>query len=222
MRARAYWVALTLAGLSFAIPGWSRAESITNGSFETGNFTFDGNGAASLPLGSTAISGWTTFGGELAVLENANAFGLTTPFGTQFLDLTGYHDSSPYGGVLQMINTTVGQSYVLSLDLGVDNSSSLYSAPVSVSAQAAGSVMTFTANPTGTGNIWTPFSLAFTAVSTTTTISIQGTGAKQYLGLDNVSVNPSAVPEPTSLVMGGTAAIVGLCFWSRRRGSPAA
>lgn len=181
----------------------SRAD-FSNGSFEAGNFTFDGNGADSLQPGSTTITGWTTFDAELAVIENTNNFGLSTPFGNVFLDLTGYHDSAPYGGVEQSVATVAGQTYQVSLYLGVNNDSGLNAyGPVSVQITAGSSSAILTANPAGSGNIWTEETFSFVANSTSTLVSIQGysTASGHYIGLDNLSISPSLVPEPSSIVM---------------------
>jgi hypothetical protein len=216
MRSAMRFATVVAAMMLFASP-LHAGNLITNGSFESGTYTFDGNGAASLPAGSTAITGWTTFAAELAPISNTNVFGITTPFGSVFLDLTGYHDSSPYGGVMQSISTTSGQSYLLTLDLGVDNSVSQYSGPISVAVKAGSDSTTFTDDPTGTGVIWTPFSFTFTANSSSTTISIQGTHGIDYIGLDNVSVVAAAVPEPSSLALGLTAIAGGGITWLRRK-----
>jgi hypothetical protein len=53
-------------------------------------------------------------------------------------------------------------------------------------------------------------------------ISIQGVTGDQYIGLDNVAVNTSAVPEPTSVIIGGAAMIFGAHCWLRRRTRSAA
>jgi hypothetical protein len=176
-----------------------------NGSFENGNYSFDAQGANSLGVGSTAITGWTTFGGELAVIQGTNSFGISSPFGDKFLDLTGYHDSSPYGGVQQSVGTVVGQSYLVSLYLGV-NATAGAPGPVSVVVSAGSSSATLTANPTGSGDLWTLETFSFVANSTSTLVSIQGdsTANGHYIGLDNVSIaGPSVVPEPASLVLFG-------------------
>jgi hypothetical protein len=216
---RALWSATVLtATMLFTSPLQAGGNLITNGSFESGSYTFDGNGADSLQPGSTAITGWTTFAAELTPISNTNNFGIQTPFGNIFLDLTGYHDSSPYGGVNQSISTTSGQSYSLTLYLGVDQSVPQYSGPISVAVSAGSDSTTFTDNPTGTGVIWTPFSFTFTANSSSTTVSIQGTQGIDYIGLDNVSVFAVSVPEPSSLLLGSVAAIVGGGItWLRRK-----
>ena len=125
------------------------------------------------------------------MIENANYFGgLSTPNGNIFLDLTGYHDSAPYGGVEQTINTTPGQTYQLSFELGVNNSLGYAYGPASVSVTAGASSTILTANPSGSGMIWTAESFEFTATSSTTTIAVQGnsTAGGGFIGLDNVSV----------------------------------
>ncbi len=214
-------VTLTLLALVIWLAGESRAGLIVNGSFETGtNPPSQGSNGVALLTGSTAITGWTVIGGTsgdgLAWLPNGNSYGVSTPFGNDFLDLTGYHDNAPYFGVSQSISTVVGQAYTLSLDLGVDESNSLYSGPIAVQVMAGPVTQTLTDTSTGTGNIWTAFNVNFTATSTSTTISIQGTQGNQYIGLDNVSV--AAVPEPSTLIMVGMATmIVGACSWARRR-----
>jgi hypothetical protein len=92
----------------------AEANLIDNGSFESaspGSALPTGNGVA-LPTGSTAMAGWMVFGGlttdGLAWLPNGDIFSVATPFGTNFLDLTGYHDEPPYFGVTQTIATTPG------------------------------------------------------------------------------------------------------------------
>jgi len=198
------------------------ADLIINGSFEntSDTFTDNGQGGQSLPVNSTVIPGWTTTNAELAWLVNGNAYGLSTPFGSYFLDLTGYHDASPYGGVTQTINTTIGQSYTLSLSVGVDNSNGLYEGPVSVQATAGSISQSFTNNLSAAGNQWEDFSLNFTASSTSTPITILGisTQGGQYIGLDNVSVVPtSSVPEPLTILGSITALGLGASIKRLRR-----
>ena len=196
---------LMLVGLAMNAGSAATRADFINGSFESGSYTFNGQGADSLGVGSTAITGWTTIGGELAVIQDTNSFGLATPFGDKFLDLTGYHDSSPYGGVEQSIATVLGQSYQVSLYLGI-NATMGAPGPVSVLVSAGGSSATLTANPMGSGDLWTLETFSFTASSASTLVSIQGdsTANGHYIGLDNVSiVGTSVVPEPASLVLVG-------------------
>ena len=172
----------------------------------------------SLPSGSSVIPGWTITTAELVWINNANVYGITTPFGNSFLDLTGYHNSSPYGGVSQTINTTIGQNYTLSLSLGVNNTNSLYSGPISVTASAGSINQIFGYDSSGSGNFWGDFNFNFTASSSSTPISIVGlsTAGGTYIGLDNVSV--TAVPwEIDALPVVGTTLIFAVGVQLKRK-----
>jgi hypothetical protein len=191
------------------LTGSAQANLISNGSFETasdGSSLPTGNGE-SLPNGSTAIADWTVFGGPandgVAWLPNSNGYGPTTPFGSYFLDLTGYFDHPPYFGVEQTISTVVGQNYSLTFDLGVDQSSGIYNGPIGVTASAGSTSHVFNNyNPEGEGSQWGAFILSFTATSTSTLISIQGEQGDQYIGLDNVAVNGAAPSTPETSTWG--------------------
>jgi len=212
---------LTVFCLAAVVAVPARAELITNGSFESGSYTDNHGGGMSLPVGSSNITGWTVVSGELAWLNNSNPYGGTTPYGSYFLDLTGYHDSSPYGGVSQTIATAVGQTYTLSFAVGYIGQSGIYGGPVAVQASAGSASQTFTTGSSGTGPMWTTYTMNFTATSPSTVIQLIGTLSTggQYIGLDNVSVvEAAAVPEPAGLVMAGVAAVgVGLAAFRRRR-----
>jgi len=224
-----------IAGAAIALGATAVAASanaanlVLNGSFElasAGNNTPTGNGEQ-LVNGSTAMADWTVVDGPgfdgVAWLPNGNGYGLSTPFGNDFLDLTGYNDQQPYFGVTQTITTTPGKSYTLTFDLGVDQVGGLFTGPVGVTASAGSTSGTFNNyNPAGTGNIWQSFSLNFTASSAATAITIQGLQGDQYIGLDNVAVTGSAVPEPATWAMmlvgfGG----LGAAMRSRRKASAA-
>lgn len=222
-------IALVVGLFAFAAgSGANAANLILNGSFErasAGNSLPTGNGE-SLPDGSTAIAHWTVFGGlssdGLAWLVNGNGYGVSTPYGSYFLDLTGYHDETPYFGVEQTIATTPGQAYALTFRLGVDQSSDIYDGPIGVTVKAGSRSKVFdNYDPSGTGNIWKSFTLDFTAKSASTLISIQGEEGDQYIGLDDVVVRArtttewtaslSAVPEtPTWTMM--IVSFAGLAF----------
>ncbi len=158
--------------LAVAVAVEVRADLVTNGSFEMGTTLPTGNGL-SLPNGSTAMTGWTVFGGQsndgLGWLPNGNTYGVSTPFGGYFLDLTGYLNQTPYFGVSQNITTVMGQAYVMTFDLGVDQGSGSFSGPIGVIVTAGSSSTTITGyDPTGTGNIWQQFTFDFTATSIST------------------------------------------------------
>lgn len=190
----AFFVATSLSAL--CIPVILPAQGLNlvqNGSFENTNGTFinNGQGVMSLNPSSSVIPNWITINAEMAWLSNVfPVFSIPPTFGNFYLDLTGYHDSPPYGGVTQLINTTIGQQYNLSFYLGTSNPT--YAGPISVVSTTGSSNQTFTYNPSGFGSQWGNFNYDFTATSSSTTISFLGTSTANsvYIGLDNVSVTP--------------------------------
>jgi hypothetical protein len=189
--------ALMVVVLTLMISSQASAQLITNGSFEQGAFVADGNHLMSLPVGSTVMTGWTTINAEILWANNSNPFVSPASNGSMFVDLTGYHDASPYGGVKQTVTLVPGQAYKLTFDEGVKQGSSVYGGPVTIRATASGiASQDFTYNPSGTGTLWGTMEYDFVAIAASTDISLLGitSGGGQYIGLDNVSLVP--VPEP--------------------------
>ena len=166
-----------------------------------------------LAIGATDITGWTVENAALAWIGPTNPFGLTASDGGYFLDLSGYHDSSPFAGMLHTVSvaTAIGTTYRLTFDIGTDTR--FDTAAVGLVVTAGIDTGTFTSTPLGL-NQWEEFMFDFVATSTTTTISLDGQpGANQaYLGLDNVSL--TVVPEPSTFAL---VAGSGLLFAARRR-----
>jgi hypothetical protein len=200
----------------------ANANLLTNGSFENGTFVNDGNGTDTFNAGATTITGWTVTGRQVSWIQSPNPWGLSAEDGTRFLDLTAYSTGAPFGGVTQTVATTAGQQYVLSFDLGS------YTAvwggpPVSILASAGGTSQTFSDSAVTRSSTWVPFSLTFTATSATTAITLTGAAGVEYIGLDNVSVDPGTAsvtpePAPAALLMVG----LGVCLlvMGRRKSSP--
>lgn len=164
------------------------ASVISNGSFES----LVSNDTPSLPIGSTYLDDWTVINAEIAHCLNCAGAGSASE-GSLSLDLTGYHDGTPYGGVEQLITTVPLQVYEISFDVGARNGT----AAVQISA---GTLLATGASTSG-GNevVWTKYKSTFTALGTTTAVDLVGTQSSWggiFIGLDNVSVVP--VPEPTA------------------------
>ncbi|HEY5290666.1 MAG TPA: DUF642 domain-containing protein [Caulobacteraceae bacterium] len=210
-----------LAGaiLALCFASAAHANLLTNGSFENGAFVDNtSQDTDNLALGSTAMTGWTVIGSEgLAWIGPKNPFGLSAEDGSYFLDLTDYQSGGPFSGVSQTINTTAGDHYVLTFELG---SSTTYGLPDGVTASAGSTSGTFTSTQTTSSNFWQSETLGFTATGSTTLIDIVGASGANYIGLDNVSVvQTSGVPEPASwsLMLFGFA-ILGAGLRLRRQG----
>ena len=164
-------------------------ELVVNGSFENtaASFVSDGRGVMPLAPGSGAIPGWSIIDAEVIWGDDINDFGPTTPFGEFGLDLTGYHDSQPFGGVQQTIATTPRASYRMSVALGTYNA--LWFGQVAVELRAG------TTSEELVGEDWKIYAMEFTATEAETVISVRGTisqvtlsGGEVYLGIDRVSV----------------------------------
>jgi hypothetical protein len=156
-----------------------------------------------LNTGSTSITGWAVAGSHLAWIDTGNPWGLSAQEGDRFLDLTGYTPGAPFGGVTQNVATDVGQQYDLTFYLG-SYTQRWGGPPVSIVASAAGTTQTFTVTTTSTESTWTPFTFHFTAGSANTAVTLTGAAGVNYIGLDNVSLDPVGavvIPEPESGVL---------------------
>jgi hypothetical protein len=199
-------------GLVVATAVGLRGQIVANGSFELGAFVPDSHHAMALNAGSTAITGWTTFNSQLAWIDNANDFATAASHGSKFLDLSGYDDSAPYGGVQQTITTTIGQPYLMQFDLGTNP---IYGATLNVTASAGATAQTFTFT-TGVSGYGT-YQLNFTASAASTLISFVGVDPSgNGIGLDNVSV--TAIPEPSAWAMLVGCGALAIAGWRRLRG----
>jgi hypothetical protein len=208
---------LALVALGAAFPAYA-ANLIINGSFESGNFVPNAQNTMVLAIGDTDIAGWTVQNASLAWIGPSNPFGLTASDGSYFLDLSGYHDSAPYGGVLQSqtIATTIGAQYRVTFDIGTDPQYD--SAPVGVQVTAGSSSALFTSTPLNP-NQWETFNFDFTATSTATSLSLVGQAGtdEKYVGLDNVSFRE--VPEPGTLALLAGPGLLVFAAWRRCRKS---
>jgi hypothetical protein len=198
---------------------------LVNGSFEAGTYSFNGEGAQSIPPGSTDITGWVVQTNTVAPIQASNSFGVVPQDANVCLDMQGYSDSRPYGAIEQTVTTIPGGQYQLSFWLGVQNDLFYSVGPASLLAAAGATSQTFTNSLSGPGNQWQQFSMPFTAAGATTAISFSGTFTQggAYIGLDNADLELVAVPEPSIIPLLSFAAVFFLSGCARRhRLTPAA
>src|SRR5271163_1001591 len=199
-----------------------RADSITNGSFESpvvpvGGFT-------NFASGSTLIPGWTVIGAAGGVSIVSGTFtqnGILFPAedGAQWLDLTGDGTNSNEG-VEQTFATTSGAQYTVSFWVGnVYNPNGIFGTTSTVDLLLGGtsgtSLLTATNSNMTTGTqTWEEFSTTFIASGSTTTLDFMNAdpSSDNSNGLDNISVNvsgvsPSPVPEPSTLLLIGSGSL---------------
>lgn len=188
-----------------SLPAALRAQNlVSNGSFEVAAAGTLPN--ATLDPGATNLTGWTVIGGGNLLWCDSSSFCNRPAFdGTFSLDLTGLVNQAPYAGVQQAVATTVGRQYSLGFALTGRSDS----VPVSVKASAGGATSIF---QTATAD-WVQHRLDFTALSSSTIVSIVGEsagGSGLALQLDAVSVVASAVPEPATAatLLAGLAAVL--------------
>jgi len=204
----------------------AHANLVANPGFETFTGVFGSDGGSALNSLSTTLTDWTVTTGEIAVLTVPNIYHLTPAEGNNFLDLTGYSNSGFPKGVTQTLTgLSVGQSYRLSLDIGILNGACIGSSndchgPVQVNAAIGGTSQTFTHDSADPGNVWGTYGFDFTATAADMALTVTGVSipvGNAYIGLDNLDVEEtSAVPLPAALWMFG-AGLGGAVAVGRRR-----
>ena len=182
--------------------------SLTNRSFENGNFVNLGGGYDFLDPGSTDISGWTVIDHTIAWGRVPNETGIQAADGAHFLDLSG-DGAGPLGGITQNISTTIGQRYNFSIALATIN------VPVTVQVDAGDTSMQFTQSD---NQHWGTFRFPFLATDSVTPVTITGISGDTTVLLDSpVITEIASTPEPATWAVGLLCLAVGIGARRRRQ-----
>ena len=164
---------LAASSLCLAMPS-AQANLITNGGFETGNF-----------------SGWVQ-GGSLDFFEVGAVASHSGTYGAFF----GSEDPADPNILTQTFATTSGQSYTLAYWL------KQYASFGGMSFSASIDNWVSTLGDFGNEAFdWTEKSYSFVATSATTTLGFKAFNGPSFWYLDDVSVDASVVPEPGTLAL---------------------
>jgi choice-of-anchor C domain-containing protein len=203
-------VFLALIAVLALAPAAHAGTIILNGSFELGTGA-PGGGYVTLGTGNTSIQGWTVSSGTVEWIGTY----WQAADGVRSLDLNG---NSP-GSIASTAFTTVeGQQYLLTFSLAGNPDGGPTVKEVWVSVAGLEKLFSFDVTGKSKTNMgWTNYSLYFTAIDDSTTLSFRSNSLDpRYYGaaLDNVDV--TAVPEPMSVLLVGTG-LVGVARKLRRR-----
>lgn len=199
-----------LRGFGFALallPAFANANLLVNGDFES---TAISSGSWTI-LNSNALTGWSA--GQNGVELRNNVAGAAYS-GSQYLEL----DTTANSSIMQTVQTTIGQNYLLSFAYAPREGVSAASNAINVFWNDS-LLASITGDGThNAGNIWQMYSFNVLAVAPMSTISFAADGISESYGgsLDATSLDaaspaaslpaPSTVPEP------GMLALLGLGF----------
>lgn len=181
----------SLVAAALFASGAARADLVTNGGFETGDF-----------------SGWTT---TFTPAPGAMYVDDQPPHDGTYGAYFGYD-----GSISQTLATVAGSTYKISFWLQLESDANGASGPGAFSASFGSVVGTALLNPTEFG--YTEFDFLATATGASTDLTFNFTQVPLFWDLDSVTV---ALPEPGSFALLAAAGLAGAAASRRRRSASA-
>lgn len=164
--------AAAVAALALGASGAQAANLVTNGSFETGDFT-----------------GWTNAG--LQGVATTGSYGEYPQQGNYFAT---FGNVGGDGIISQVVSDTAGQTLTLSYYLMADGGTPSDFSAAWDGATIAGSSLVNTPDQRGSGYVHYTFNVGATGSDT---LKFAGRNDPTYWALDNVSLGVAGVPEPS-------------------------
>jgi hypothetical protein len=174
--------AVAFVGMIAIEPSTGAANIVLNGNFGTGDYT-----------------GWTLSG------DSSSDYVTTGKLSGSSYQAALTTNASDNGYLTQTLAITAGQQYQLSFLLAGDGAT-----PNSFSASLGGTALDNLSNIGDTLPAGTSYSYTYTATASSTALQFTDDDAPGYLYLSNVSVTPTAVPEPASIMAIGIPAAMAL------------
>lgn len=194
----------------------ARGNLILNGSFEEGDYTSP-IGWQRVFAGSTAIHSWTV--GGVAVDWHQDF--ISAHDGNRVVDLHLDGGLGQHGSISQSFMTQIGRPYILTFYLAGPGKEFGLPDPRKILVEVAGQTLEFQAPASSHLALeWYRQSATFVAIGTETTLAFRSaTNSTTFWGpvIDSVSVVPSEIPEPSSVMVGaGLLVLLGLNrIWRR-------
>lgn len=194
---------LGLAILTLGAPMISRADLVSNGGFETGNFN------------NWTLGGNSSFGVFVCATGSVFQTSVCTTTAGNYAAALGPPSST--ATLSQILATTVGTQYTLSFDLRNDNVGQ--PAANSFAASWGGTTLFSETNAPTSNYVHESFNVSGSQANTTLQFTFYNNPGGFYL--DNVSVVPGTVPEPSTVSMVGMLLFAGVLGrrYTRRQGA---